>query len=126
MKGSYYNIKVKDKEIKDAVWYYRYPTTESASIAGRLCFYNEKVDVFVDGVRKFFRTFCTWISFLGRLLVNPTLQPFSHSLLIISNEDESSRELWHNVLMGSAFALSYAEHASRHATPALLYVTRGA
>jgi uncharacterized protein (DUF427 family) len=40
------------KDIKDAVWYYKYPTAESALIAGRLCFYNEKVDVFVDGAKE--------------------------------------------------------------------------
>jgi hypothetical protein len=34
------------------VWYYRYPTAESALVAGRLSFYNEKVDVFVDGVKE--------------------------------------------------------------------------
>ncbi|KUJ13312.1 DUF427-domain-containing protein [Mollisia scopiformis] len=50
--ATYYNVKVKGREIKDAVWYYRYPTSESALVAGRLCFYNEKVDVFVDGVRE--------------------------------------------------------------------------
>jgi len=50
--ANYYNVKVDGKEIKDAVWYYRYPTAESALVAGRLCFYNEKVDVFVDGVKE--------------------------------------------------------------------------
>jgi len=49
---SYYHVKIKGKEIEDAVWYYRYPTAESALVAGRLCFYNEKVDVFVDGVKE--------------------------------------------------------------------------
>jgi len=49
--ANYYNIKLKNgKEIKDAVWYYKYPTSESALVAGRLSFYNEKVDVFIDGV----------------------------------------------------------------------------
>jgi uncharacterized protein (DUF427 family) len=52
MRGSYYNVNIKGKEIKDVVWYYRYPTAESALTAGRLCFYNEKVDVFVDGVKE--------------------------------------------------------------------------
>lgn len=52
MRSSYYNVKVKGKEIKDAVWYYRCPTAESALVAGRLCFYKEKVDVFVDGVKE--------------------------------------------------------------------------
>lgn len=47
--ASYYHITVGDKKIEDAVWYYIYPTQESQSIQGRLCFYNEKFDVFVDG-----------------------------------------------------------------------------
>lgn len=50
--ANYYNIKVNGKKIDDAIWYYRYPTAESALIAGRLCFYNEKADVFVDGVKE--------------------------------------------------------------------------
>jgi len=48
--ANYYDIVIPGKEIKDAVWYYEYPTSESALIQGRLCFYNEKVDVFIDGV----------------------------------------------------------------------------
>lgn len=40
------------KEYRDLVWYYRYPTAESAEIAGRLSFYNEKVEVWVDGVKE--------------------------------------------------------------------------
>lgn len=50
--AGYYDIVVDGKEIKDAVWYYAYPTAESAMIEGRLCFYNEKVDVFVDGLKE--------------------------------------------------------------------------
>jgi len=50
--ANYYNLKVNGREIKDIVWYYTYPTSESALVAGRLCFYNEKVDVFVDGVKE--------------------------------------------------------------------------
>lgn len=50
--ASYYNVKVGDSEIKDGIWYYVYPTSESAAIQGRLCFYNEKFDVFVDGVKE--------------------------------------------------------------------------
>jgi len=50
--ANYYHLVVGGKEIKDAVWYYKYPTAESALVAGRLCFYNEKVDVFVDGVKE--------------------------------------------------------------------------
>lgn len=50
--ASYYDVKVGDVEVKDAVWYYVYPTSESAAVQGRLCFYNEKFDVFVDGVKE--------------------------------------------------------------------------
>src|SRR5262249_18794671 len=38
-----------DKVLKDVVWYYDTPTHESAAIAGLLCFYNEKVDIELDG-----------------------------------------------------------------------------
>ena len=51
-KAEYYNLNVNGKEIKDAIWWYRYPTIESAPIAGMVCFYNEKVDVFIDGVKE--------------------------------------------------------------------------
>ena len=50
--ASYYNLAIGDKHIPDAIWYYKYPTPESAQIANRLCFYNEKVNVFIDGVRE--------------------------------------------------------------------------
>ena len=50
--AAYFNITVKGKEIKDALWWYQYPTTESIAIAGMWCFYNEKVDIFVDGMKE--------------------------------------------------------------------------
>ena len=50
--AAYFNLTVKGKEIKDALWWYRYPTSESITIAGMWCFYNEKVDIFVDGIRE--------------------------------------------------------------------------
>ncbi|KAH7356963.1 hypothetical protein BKA65DRAFT_495863 [Rhexocercosporidium sp. MPI-PUGE-AT-0058] len=50
--ANYYHLDVGGKTVEDAVWYYKYPTVESALVAGRLCFYNEKVDVFIDGVRE--------------------------------------------------------------------------
>jgi uncharacterized protein (DUF427 family) len=31
------------------VWIYRAPLPESQKIAGLACFYNEKVDVYLDG-----------------------------------------------------------------------------
>jgi uncharacterized protein (DUF427 family) len=51
-KANYYNVNINGKEYKDLVWYYVYPTAESAPVAGHLCFYNEKVDIWVDGVQE--------------------------------------------------------------------------
>lgn len=50
--AEYYHLKVGNKLVEDAVWFYRYPTHESAAIQGRLCFYNEKVNIFVDGAKE--------------------------------------------------------------------------
>lgn len=47
--AEYYNVVVDGKEAKDVIWYYRLPTQESAAVAGLLCFYNEKVDIILDG-----------------------------------------------------------------------------
>ncbi|KAF2278575.1 DUF427-domain-containing protein [Westerdykella ornata] len=51
-KANYYHVNVNGKAYQDLVWYYTYPTAESAPIAGHLCFYNEKVDVWIDGVKE--------------------------------------------------------------------------
>lgn len=50
--AQYYHLKVQGKEIKDAIWYYPAPFPESAAVLNRLCFYNEKVDVFIDGKKE--------------------------------------------------------------------------
>lgn len=47
-----YNVVIDGKEHKDLIWWYRHPTAESAPIAGHLCFYNEKVDIYIDGVQE--------------------------------------------------------------------------
>jgi len=47
--ASYFSATVNDKEYKDVVWWYPQPTLESVTIAGMLCFYPDKVDVYVDG-----------------------------------------------------------------------------
>ena len=36
----------------DLAWSYRTPLPESQKIAGLVAFYNEKVDIYVDGVRQ--------------------------------------------------------------------------
>lgn len=48
--ANYYNFKGPDGTKNDIAWWYRYPTQESIAIAGLVCFYNEKVDVYIDGV----------------------------------------------------------------------------
>ena len=47
-----YNVVINGEEHQDLVWWYKYPTAESAPIAGHLCFYNEKVEIFIDGERE--------------------------------------------------------------------------
>ena len=48
--ASYYAVRRGDGEtVKDLVWYYEDPLPAVDRIAGRLCFFNERVDVEVDG-----------------------------------------------------------------------------
>jgi uncharacterized protein (DUF427 family) len=47
--ASYYDLNVNGKEYKDFVWYYPSPIPEIPKIENLLCFYNEKVDLYVDG-----------------------------------------------------------------------------
>jgi uncharacterized protein (DUF427 family) len=48
--AEYYSLTINGTTHDNAVWWYRYPTLESAQIAGYVCFYNEHVDLYVDGV----------------------------------------------------------------------------
>ncbi len=50
--AAYWSVRVGDTTYDDLVWIYRTPLPESVKIAGLACFYNEKVDLFVDGVRE--------------------------------------------------------------------------
>jgi uncharacterized protein (DUF427 family) len=45
----YWSIRVGDTVHKDLVWAYDFPTRQLIPIAGLVAFYNEKVDVIVDG-----------------------------------------------------------------------------
>ena len=47
--ASYWNVAIGDNEHRDLVWIYRSPVAESQKIAGLACFYNEKVDIYLDG-----------------------------------------------------------------------------
>lgn len=47
--ASYWSVEVDGTLHEDIVWGYDFPLPESLPIAGLVCFYNEKVDIFVDG-----------------------------------------------------------------------------
>ena len=48
--ASYYAVKRSDGQtVKDLIWYYDDPLPAVGQIAGRVCFFNERVDVEVDG-----------------------------------------------------------------------------
>lgn len=48
----YYDVRIGGTVHPDLAWWYQHPTAESAKIAGYVSFYDEKVDVTVDGVRR--------------------------------------------------------------------------
>ena len=48
--ASYWSLEVQGERFEDVVWTYPSPLPESARIAGLACFYNERVDIRVDGV----------------------------------------------------------------------------
>ncbi|MFP3915649.1 MAG: DUF427 domain-containing protein [Actinomycetota bacterium] len=45
----YWSVVAGGRRHEDLVWSYPFPTHESDRIAGLICFYDEKVDVYVDG-----------------------------------------------------------------------------
>jgi uncharacterized protein (DUF427 family) len=47
--ASYWSVDTGQSEHRDIVWMYRFPLPESQKIAGLACFYNEKVDTYLDG-----------------------------------------------------------------------------
>ena len=48
--ASYYSVTVDDTVHENLVWWYPDPLPESADVVDLLCFYNEKVQIEVDGV----------------------------------------------------------------------------
>ena len=53
--ADYYDIVLEDgRVLEDVVWYYAFgkTTPDCGSLAGLCCFYNEKVDVWIEGVRE--------------------------------------------------------------------------
>jgi uncharacterized protein (DUF427 family) len=47
--ASYYSVEAGDGRVEDLVWYYPEPIPEAAKIEGLLAFFNERVDLEVDG-----------------------------------------------------------------------------
>ncbi|KAG6900819.1 hypothetical protein C0993_000138 [Termitomyces sp. T159_Od127] len=51
--AEYYHVQIPSKKRQnDVVWWYRNPTLECAAIRGYVAFYDEKVDVWVDGEKQ--------------------------------------------------------------------------
>lgn len=48
--AEYWDLTVNGQTHPNFVWSYPFPTSESSKIAGLLCFYNERVDLIVDGL----------------------------------------------------------------------------
>ena len=48
--SGYWSARVADRIHPDIAWAYDFPTRELAPIAGLIAFYNEKLDLFLDGV----------------------------------------------------------------------------
>jgi uncharacterized protein (DUF427 family) len=48
--ATYWSLEVNGVSYPDYVWCYRAPLPESQKVAGLACFYNERVDIYVDGV----------------------------------------------------------------------------
>ena len=50
--ASYWSVEVDGKLAENVVWTYPSPLPESQKIAGLVCFYNDRVDLYVDGVKQ--------------------------------------------------------------------------
>ncbi|MFL6241148.1 MAG: DUF427 domain-containing protein [Actinomycetes bacterium] len=50
--ATYWDLVIDGRRYDSFVWCYRSPFPESQKVAGMLCFFNEKVELYVDGVRQ--------------------------------------------------------------------------
>ena len=48
-RASYWSVRVGNEVRKDLVWGYPFPIPECSKIENLMCFYNEHVDIYVDG-----------------------------------------------------------------------------
>ena len=47
--SEYWSVRIGETTLPDLAWAYNFPTRDVLPIAGLIAFYNEKVDIFVDG-----------------------------------------------------------------------------
>lgn len=47
--ASYFSVRLGERLCEDIAWYYPSPIPECSKIENLVCFYNEKVDIYVDG-----------------------------------------------------------------------------
>jgi uncharacterized protein (DUF427 family) len=50
--ASYWSVEVGGEVHDDIVWSYESPIPQAEGVAGLLCFYNERVDLIIDGERQ--------------------------------------------------------------------------
>ena len=50
--ASYYSLRLRDRIEQDIAWVYETPRSEVSSIAGMIAFFNERVDIELDGERQ--------------------------------------------------------------------------
>ncbi len=50
--ASYWSVEINGERHDDLVWTYRTPLPESQKIAGLVCFYDERIDLYLDGERQ--------------------------------------------------------------------------
>ncbi len=50
--AAYWSVDTGTRVHQDVVWIYRTPLPESQKVAGLACFYNERVDIYVDGKKQ--------------------------------------------------------------------------
>ena len=50
MTSGYWSVRIGDTVHQDVAWTYQYPDRAVAAVAGMVAFYNEQVDIVVDGI----------------------------------------------------------------------------
>ncbi len=50
--ASYWSLELPEKAVDDVAWSYPRPLSDAAEVVDMLCFFNERVDVVIDGVRQ--------------------------------------------------------------------------